>query len=129
MSEEEANAVRAENDQIRFKREEGAEMIANKFACFKKDFMSAPIRKGMNGVLNKTNDKGWKPVQIDYRKNERYWVFADNTSVSTVFEIDFETTEDQALARIFLLELADAKRNVMNAPGITYHDKAFPENV
>lgn len=61
MSEEEANAIRAENELVRFKREEGAEVIALKFSQFKKDYMSAPIRKGMKGVTDKSNDKNFKP--------------------------------------------------------------------
>jgi Arp2/3 complex, 34 kD subunit p34-Arc len=49
--------------------------------------------------------------------------------VTVTFEVNFEGETDQALARIFLLELNDSKRQVMNSPGVVFHDKVFPENV
>jgi hypothetical protein len=72
MSEEEAEAVRAKNEEIRKERDEQCEVIANKFACFKRDFISAPIRKAMNNVLKGVKD--FEPCQIDYRKKEKFWV-------------------------------------------------------
>lgn len=57
------------------------------------------------------------------------WVFGSANDVSVTYEINFDSTTDQALARIFLLELNDSKRSVQNAPVIMYHDKTFPENV
>ena len=106
---------------------EAAEKIANKFACFKRDFLSAPIWKAMKAVVDKTAAP--KPCQIDYRKDEKFWVFPSAEDVSVTFEVNFQTVEDQSLARIFLLELNDSKRSVMNAPGVIYHDKTMPENV
>jgi hypothetical protein len=32
------------------------------------------------------------------------------------FQINFEGKDDQAMARIFLLEINDCKKDVMNAP-------------
>ena len=127
MTEDEANEVRAKNEEVRKEREEAAEKIANKFACFKRDFLSAPIWKAMKAVVDKTAAP--KPCQIDYRKDEKFWVFPSAEDVSVTFEVNFQTVEDQSLARIFLLELNDSKRSVMNAPGVIYHDKTMPENV
>ena len=56
MSDEEADAVRAKNEEIRKSREAQCEVIANKFAQFKRDFMGAPIRKAMKKMLAKQND-------------------------------------------------------------------------
>ena len=81
----------------------------------------------MNLVLQ--NKSTHKPCQIDYRKEEKYWVFGSDKDVNVTFEVSFDNETDRALARIFLLELNDSKRNVMNAQGIIYHDKSFPENV
>ena len=44
MTEEETALIRAKNEEIRKERETAADVIATKFACFKRDFMSAPIR-------------------------------------------------------------------------------------
>jgi hypothetical protein len=89
--------------------------------------MGAPIRKAINMMLKKQG--GFKACQLDYRKNERLWIFGSESDVSVTFEVDFESETDQALARIFLLELNDSKRQVMNAPVVQFHDKVFPENV
>ena len=56
MSEEEAEGIRAKNEEIRKQREEICEKIANKFSCFKRDFLGAPIRKGLNKLKAKQND-------------------------------------------------------------------------
>jgi len=122
MSEEEAQKIRESNDEIRRNRDEAAGNIASQFACFKRDFMSAPIRKAMKAVLAGNGDSV-KPCQIDYRKKERYWVMPSKTDVSVCLEVDFTSPTDQSLARIFLLELQDCKRNVKNAPGVMFHDK------
>jgi hypothetical protein len=72
MTEEEAEVIRTQNEKIRKEREEVCDQIATKFAQFKRDFLSAPIRKAMNCITTKTQ---FKPCQIDYRKNEKFWVF------------------------------------------------------
>jgi len=53
MTEEEANVVRAKNEEIRKEREAAAIVIADKFACFKRDFMSAPIWRAMIAITEK----------------------------------------------------------------------------
>ncbi len=80
----------------------------------------------MNCITEKTQ---FKPCQIDYRKNEKFWVFGSPEDVAVTFEIQFDNETDQALARVFLLELNTCKKSVMNCPAIAYHDKNMPENV
>ena len=127
MTEEEAEKVRAKNEDSRKEREAAADVIASKYACFKRDFMGAPIWAAMQAILNNTAPP--KPCQIDYRKDESFWVFPAEKDVSVTFEVNLNSVEDQALARIFLLELADSKRQVMNSPSIQYHDKQQPDDV
>jgi hypothetical protein len=127
MSEEEADKVRAENEEIRKQREAEAEVIANRFACFKRDFLGAPIWKAMEDILNGREVS--KPCQIDYRATERFWVFPEKNQVSVTFEVHENGTENQQLTRVFMLELADIKRQVQNCPGINFSDTKNPENV
>ena len=56
MSDEEAEAIRAKNEEIRKQRDEICDQIATKYSCFKRDFLGAPIRKAMNKLLAKQND-------------------------------------------------------------------------
>lgn len=53
MTEEEANEVRAKNDEIRKERDIEATKIADKFASFKRDFVGAPIWKAMKDITDK----------------------------------------------------------------------------
>lgn len=53
MTEEEAEGIRTLNEKIRKEREEVCDQIATKFAQFKRDFLSAPIRKAMKCILDK----------------------------------------------------------------------------
>ena len=92
MSEEEANKIRAANEEIRKQREEIADKIATKFSQFKRDFLGAPIRKAMNMVLQGKN--GFEACQIDYRKDERFWVFGSSEDVSCTFEVNFDNITD-----------------------------------
>ena len=127
MSEEETAKVREENEKIRVERDAEADRIANKFSCFKRDFMGAPIRKAITMVQAKQD--GFKPCQIDYRTEESYWVFGSKDDVAVCFQVNFDNLTDQSLARIFLLELADSGRIVPNAQGVTYHDKNNSDEV
>ena len=99
-----------------------------KFSCFKRDFIGAPIRKALIAL------KGGKVTpnescQISYRSDEKYWVIATNNEVSVSFSLNFDNPTDKALARIFLLEFPDSRRNVKNPPAIMYHDSKFPEAI
>ena len=59
MSEEEANQIREQNEEIRAKRETDADVIATKFAKFKRDFLGAPILAAMNNM--EAGKDGFKP--------------------------------------------------------------------
>jgi hypothetical protein len=74
-----------QNEKIRKERDEVCDKIATKFAQFKRDFLSAPIRKAMNYVLEKKGN--FQPCQVDYRKNEKFWVFGSPEDVAVTFEI------------------------------------------
>lgn len=71
MDEETANKVRAENDLVRQQRLEMATGLSTRVSEFKKDFLSAPIRKFMNGAKNGEKLSG---VEIPYRQDESYWL-------------------------------------------------------
>lgn len=108
MSDEEANKVREENEKIRLVRDAEADKIATRFSVFKRDFMSAPIRAAITMIQAGKND--FKACQIDYRVDESYWVMGTKDDVSVCFQVNFGSTTDQSLARMFLLELQDARR-------------------
>ena len=68
--------------------------------------LSAPLRKAFNNIL-KGEATVMAPCQIDYRKEESYYLFPEKDQVSFIVDVNFNEKEDIALARIFLLEVSD----------------------
>jgi hypothetical protein len=102
MSEEEANKVREENEVIRVERAKVTDEIANRISMFKRNFLGAPIRKAMKAAQAGTE---FKPAQVPYRQDEKYWVVNPaKDEVQVFFAINFPNDVDQALARVMLLE-------------------------
>jgi hypothetical protein len=99
-----------------------------KFSCFKRDFLGAPIRRALLKLkAGAGNSKD--SCEIAYRPDEKYWVIAAPKEVTVSFSLNFDNQTDRALARIFLLEFTDSRRNVKNPPAIMYHDSKFPESI
>ncbi len=129
MSEEEQTKVKEQNELVKKQKEKMADDISLKFSQFKRDFMSAPIRRAIKGLasgdpsLNHT-------CQINYRPDEKFWVIANKGDVSVSFGMQFDNATDKALARIFLLEFSgDIKRYCKNPCSVVYYDQKFPESV
>ena len=51
------------------------------------------------------------------------------TEVTVSFGLNFDNKEDKALARIFLLEFVDSRKNVKQPPSIIYHDTNYPPSL
>jgi hypothetical protein len=127
MDEETANKIREENETIRVERGKITEAIADKVAQFKRNFLGAPIRQAMKAAIAQ---KDFKPAEIPYRQDEKYWVVNPaKDEVQVFFAINFPNEVDQALARVMLLEFQSACRNVKTPPSITYYDKEFPQQI
>lgn len=82
MDEEEAEKVRDENEKVRLQRKALIEPVADRISEFKKDFISAPIRRAFNAALN---GKQVEPVEIPYRQDEKYWVIMPATNEIQIF--------------------------------------------
>lgn len=127
MDEETQAKIRAENELVREKREVVAEGIASKIAKFKNDFLSAPIRRA---AVASAGDEIIPPVEVPYRQDEKYWVMMPaKGSILVFFSVNFKNSTDMSLARVMLLEFVDSQRKVKTAPGVTFHDKEFPQDV
>lgn len=124
MSEEEAEAIRQENDLIRIKRKDLIEPIAERLSVFKKDFMSAPIRLAMEAALKGTTVP---PMEVAYRQDEKFWVVMPaKDEVQVYLSVNFHNDVDVALGRVMLLEWQDSQRKVKTPPVIKFHDKELP---
>ena len=124
MDDAEADAVREENEKIRAEKKAIIEPIAERISVFKKDFLSAPIRKAFLASLD---GKITEPVEVPYRADEKFWVMQPAVNeVQVYFGVNFSTEVDQSLGRVMLLEWQDSTRKVKLAPIIKFHDKDIP---
>jgi hypothetical protein len=87
MDEAEAEKVREENEQVRLQRKALIEPVADRLSEFKKDFLSAPIRRAFKAALE---GKIVEPVEIPYRQDEKYWVIMPaNNEIQIFFAVNF----------------------------------------
>lgn len=67
MTEEEQEKIREQNEGIRAERKTIIEPVAELIARFKTYFISAPIRKAMNNVMQ---GKAFPSIEVPYRIDE-----------------------------------------------------------
>lgn len=107
-----------------------AKEIATRLSLFRRHFQSSPFEKALESLAAKTASA---PVQLQIREKEKLWVVPGSERVTFVFEVNYEDSTDSSLARVFLSEFEDARRQVHNAPIISFNSTApadvasFPE--
>ena len=94
-----------------------ASEIGQKFSLFRTIFLSGPLFKALASVKQGAQ---FPPQQIAVRKNEKLWVVPGDSRVSFVFQIVYKDFNDASLAKIFLQEFQDSKKQISNAPAITF---------
>ncbi|RHY15998.1 hypothetical protein DYB26_008921 [Aphanomyces astaci] len=60
------------------------------------------------------------PIQIPFRRQETIYVLPQEDRIVIVFSVAFQDRTDQAIARVFLQEFAEARRHVNNAPPVSF---------
>jgi len=119
MDEETKAKTKEENLAVKEEIEKIAEGYAKRVACFKRDYIGAPIYAAMKAALN---SEAFEPVEVPYRNDEKYWVFSDKNEVIVIFGLNFHTDLEKVLARIVTIELKN-NNGVQNSAGISFHDK------
>lgn len=127
MNEETKAQTKEENTAIKEEIEKIAEDYAKRIACFKRDYVGAPIYAAMKAAQS---GEKFEAVEVPYRSDEKYWVFSDKGEVTVIFGLNFHTDLEKVLARIVTIELKN-NAGVANSAGITFHDKVEdrPENL
>lgn len=98
-------------------RAQAAEAIARKFSQFRSVFLSGPFVNAFNAVkAGKTSDS----VEINIRPRENLWIVAGSDRVTFVFQIHYDDKTDANLAKVFVQEFMEARRQVKNSPIITF---------
>jgi hypothetical protein len=90
MDEAESAAVKAENEEIRKKRDKIVDEVCLKFSQFKKDFLGAPIRRALKHLKASNTGNPSHSCEIPYRIDEKYWVVSEKDGVSVSFSLQFD---------------------------------------
>ncbi|KAG9405811.1 Actin- protein 2/3 complex subunit 2 [Aphanomyces cochlioides] len=98
---------------------QNAANVVDRIAMLKRNVLSAPfdhcflaLHAGQANVLS--------PIQIPFRRQETIYVLPQADRVVIVFSVAFQDKTDQAIARVFLQEFAEARRHVNNAPPVSF---------
>jgi len=103
-----------------------ASLVTN-LSNFKRNILGAPITNLFEKM--DAGSAGTAIVEIPYRGDEHMWLKPEGKDqVTIVFSIKFVDLDDVILAKVFLQELADARRNVRTAPAVSY-SKDAPQEV
>lgn len=99
--------------------------ISAKFSQFRTVLIGGVFSTPLTSILSNTPSQ---PRQIDIRKSERLWIVPGENRVSFVFQIIYEDFNDISLAKIFLQEIQDSKKQISNSPVISFGSSP-PENI
>ena len=99
--------------------------ISSKFSTFRSVFIGGPY---VQALLSLQSGRPVQPRQVDLRRKEKLWIVPGDSRVSFVFQIIYEDFNDTSLAKIFLQEIQDSKKQISNSPVITYSSSP-PDNI
>jgi hypothetical protein len=99
--------------------------ISAKFSTFRSVFIGGPY---VQALANLQAGRPIQPRQVDLRRREKLWIVPGDNRVSFIFQIFYEDFNDTSLAKIFLQEIQDSKKQISNSPVISY-SSAPPENI
>jgi len=88
----------------------------------KRDLLGAPLGKILKDVASGSANRDM--VELHYRPDESVWVKPGKDQITVVYLIRFRDADDVIIAKVFLQEFSDARRNVTNAPAVTYSKTA-----
>lgn len=98
---------------------DNAAPVIMKLANLKRNVLGAPLDQCFSALKAGTS-ASLSPIQIPYRPNEKIYVQPQADRIVIVYSVCFDDKTDQAIARTFLQEYAEAGRRVNNAPPINF---------
>ena len=99
--------------------------ISAKFSIFRSVFIGGPY---VSALASLQAGRPGQPRQVDLRRREKLWIVPGDNRVSFVFQIFYEDFHDTSLAKIFLQEIQDSKKQISSSPVISY-SSAPPDNI
>jgi len=95
-------------------------------SLFKRHLLAAPFRRCFEAA---SKGQTFPLLAIDYRDDEAIYLKGEPERVTIVFSIVFHDSDDQVFARIFLKEFADARKDMSNAPAVSFSSKEAPGEI
>jgi hypothetical protein len=91
--------------------------ISSKFSMFRTVFFGGPF---VSSLSNLQAGRPMQARQIEVRRHEKLWIIPGENRVSFVFQIFYQDFNDASLAKIFLQEIQDSKKQISNSPVISF---------
>jgi len=88
----------------------------------KRDLLGAPLGRILKDVAG--GKPGNEMVELHYRPDESVFVKPGKEQITVVYLIRFKDADDIIIAKVFLQEFAEARRQVTNAPAVSYSKDA-----
>jgi len=92
-------------------------------SLLKRHLLAAPFKKVFQAV---EKNQPHPIITIAYREDEAIYIKGEPERVTVVFSIMFKDADDQVFAKIFLKEFEDARKQISNAPSVSYSTKEAP---
>jgi len=99
------------------------EKFPETISLVKRHLLAAPFKKVFQAV---EKNQPHPIITIAYRDDEAIYIKGEPERVTVVFSIMFKDAGDQVYARIFLKEFEDGRKNLSNAPSVSYSSKDAP---
>ena len=97
---------------------EDPETLVSKCSELKRNLMAAPLEQAFMAVQQKTAPP--PPCSLPFREDEWMYIFPGDSKVTVFFSVCFKDQNEQAIARVFLQEFAEAKQRVKSGPPVKF---------
>ena len=98
------------------------EVLISKCSELKRNLMAAPFEQAFMAVQQKTTPP--PPCSLPFSQDEWMYIFPGDSKVTVFFSVCFEDQNEQAIARVFLQEFAEAKQRVKSGPPVAFNRDA-----
>jgi len=93
-------------------------------SLLKRHLLAAPFKRVFQEV--EKGSPSSNVISIAYRDDEAIYIKPEKERVTVVYSINFRDPGDQVFAKIFLHEMAEARKNISNAPSVAYSHREAP---
>lgn len=94
-----------------------AAVLVDLCANLKRNIIAAPFERAFIAVKDSTTPPD--SCVLPFRENENCYIFPSADRVTIFYNVTFEDSNEQAIAKVFLQEFAEAKQRVKSGPPVS----------